>query len=128
MDVEILVPISLFFCIFMGIFVSHFFNHKRDKERQETIRLAIEKGQELTPEMVNSLLPVKKQCMNKGLRIGLPIMALGLAQLLFGLFGVGQDKVAWSSMFPFFFGAAWVFEWYLNEKKNKQNDEKSNSK
>ncbi len=111
---EFWMPITLFICIFGIVAVTLFFNSKREGNRQATIRAAIEKGQELTEDMVKSLTPEKANS-NWGLAFGLPIVGLGIALLIFGM-GIGESEAAWASVFPFFFGLGFVVFWYLEQK------------
>ena len=89
---EVWIPIVLFICILGIIAVSVFFNSKREANRQETIRAAINRGQELTEDVVKSLTPPKNK--NIGLAFGLPIVGLsiGLMVLGLGLCAAGGDR------------------------------------
>lgn len=107
------IPIVFFIAILGIVAVIFFFNSKRESYRQETIRAAIEKGQELTEDVVKSLTPPKNK--NIGLAIGLPIVGLGVALLIFGL-GIGEAEAAWAAAFPFFFGLGFLVYWYIERK------------
>jgi Domain of unknown function (DUF6249) len=111
---EFWIPIILFICIFGIVAVLLFFNSKREESRQATIRAAIERGQELTEEVVKSLTPPKSN--NFGLAFGLPIVGLGIALLIFGM-GIGESEAAWASVFPFFFGMGFVVFWFIEQKE-----------
>jgi len=110
---EFWIPIVLFLSIFGIVAVTLFFNSKREYSRQETIRAAIERGQELTEDVVKSLTPPKSN--NSGLAFGLPCAGLGIALLIFGL-GIGEAEAAWASVFPFFFGMGFIVFWYIEQK------------
>ena len=111
---EFWIPIILFICIFAIVAVVLYFNSRREESRQATIRAAIERGQELTEDVVKSLTPVKGNS-NWGLAFGLPFVGLGIALLIFGM-GTGDNDAAWASVFPFFFGLGFVVFWYLEQK------------
>ncbi len=110
------IPIVLFICILGIVAVALYFNSRREESRQNTIRAAIEKGQELTEEVVKSLTPVKKPS-SWGLALGLPSVGLALALLIVGL-GIGEPEAAWASAFPFFFGMGFIVYWYLEQKNS----------
>ena len=107
------IPIILFICILGIVAVSLHFASKREYFRQETIRAAIEKGQELTEEVVMSLTPNKPK--NTALYIGLPTVGLAVALLIFGI-GTGETEAAWASVFPLFLGAGVIISWYIDKK------------
>ena len=108
------IPIIMFLCILGIVAIAFYFNSKRENDRQNTIRAAIERGQELTEEVVKSLTPVKKSS-NWGLALGLPSIGLGVALLIFGL-GIGEMETGWASVFPFFLGMGFIIYWYLEQK------------
>lgn len=112
---EFWIPIVLFLSIFGIVAVTLYFNSKRESERQNTIRAAIEKGQELTEDVVKSLTPVKNS--KWGLAFGLPSVGLAVALLVFGL-GIGEAEAAWASVFPFFFGMGFIVYWYLEQRNS----------
>ena len=107
------VPIVFFLCVLGIVAVSLFFATRREFSRQETIRAAIEKGQELTDEIVQSLTP--KRSKNIALYIALPTVGLSIALLIFGL-GIGDSEAAWAAVFPFFLGVGIIISWYIDRK------------
>lgn len=109
------VPIVLFLCIVGIIAVSLHFASKRENCRQETIRAALERGQELTEEVVMSLTP--KRSKNTALYIALPTVGLAIALLIFGT-GTGETDAAWASVFPFFLGVGIIISWYIDKKES----------
>ncbi len=115
MQNEFWIPIVLFIVIFGIVAAVMFFNSKKEQARQETIRAAIERGQELTEDVVKSLTPPKSK--NGVLHFGIPIVGLGVALLIFGL-GIGESEAAWASVFPFFFGLGFVVSWYIEQKRS----------
>ena len=111
---EFWIPIILFLCIFGIVAVVLYFNSRHEESRQATIRAAIERGQELTEDVVKSLTPVKTNS-KWGLACGLPFVGLGIALLIFGM-GIGEAEAAWASVFPLFFGLGFIVFWYLEQK------------
>lgn len=106
--------IMLFICALGAIATFLYMNYKREAERQTTIRLAVDKGQELTAEVVASLVP-KKRIGLTGLNIGMPFVGLGLAFVVFG-FGIGEPDAQWGGVFPLFVGLGFIASWYIGRK------------
>lgn len=104
------IPLSIYFWLDYGL--------KRETERQTTIRSAMEKGQELTPELISSLVPTAVKSKYKDLRIGLPIVGLSIGWMLFGYFGVNDREVTWAAAFPLFFGIGFIIAWYISSKES----------
>ena len=104
------VPLSIYFWLFYGT--------QKEQDRQNTIRAAIEKGQELTPDIISSLTPSKSKSKFRDLRIGLPIVGLSIGWMLFGHFGVNDKEVTWAAAFPLFFGLGFIIAWYISLKES----------
>jgi hypothetical protein len=105
------VIISLFF----------WFRFRARKEMQQTIRSAVDKGQELTPELVESLGSSQKREENKDLRSGLIWLAIGAGIALFGVaMGQIEDEVfpimTGISALPFMIGVAYMVMWRVTER------------
>lgn len=115
---DILVPIIFFIAVATITISFMFFNSKSKKHLQETLQLAIEKGETLTPETIEKLLD-KKQPFND-LKRGIIYIAFGIAFALFGLF-LPEDEPATRvmtgfSMFPVIIGFAYIIVFKLHEK------------
>jgi len=85
MDIEVLIPVTAFICVAVtiGLFIRFWFHAKL--EYQKTVRTAIERGQQLSPALLDSLghtAPTRGQ--NRDLRIGVTSIALGAALASFG--------------------------------------------
>jgi len=113
MNSEVYIFIVLFLSIFSVIITHLYLNYKKEAERQTTIRLAVDKGQQLTPDVVDSLVPKKLRM--TGLHIGMPFVGIGLAFFLFG-FGINEPNVSWGAVFPLFFGLGFIASWYISRK------------
>lgn len=105
------VIISLFF----------WFRYRARSEMQQTIRTAIDKGQELTPELVESLGSSHKREEDKDLRLGLVWLAVGAGIALFGVaMGQIEDEVlpimTGISALPFMIGVAYIIMWRVTER------------
>lgn len=86
------------------------FRYKAKRENQETIRVAIEKGQELSPELFERLTnpPVPA---NRDFRRGVLSLGVALGLVLFGYFFPEEDLFGIMSsiaMFPMLLGVAFL--------------------
>jgi hypothetical protein len=105
------VIISLFF----------WFRFRARSEMQQTIRSAIDKGQELSPELVESLGTSQKRSQYQDLRNGMIWIAVGAGIALFGVaMGQVEEEVtsimAGISAMPFMIGIAYVIMWRVTER------------
>ena len=104
------VIISLFF----------WFRFRARGEMQQTIRTAIDKGQELTPELVESLGSPQKSSKDRDLRLALIWVAIALGISLFGfaMSSIEEDVfhiMLGISAFPFMIGIAYAIMWRVTE-------------
>jgi hypothetical protein len=86
------------------------FRYKAKRDNQETIRVAIDKGQELSPELLERLTnpPIPP---NRDLRRGVLNIGLAIAIALFGFFFPEEDLrgiMASIAMFPLLLGIAFL--------------------
>ena len=80
-----MIPIVLFVCVAIVIAVFLYLRFRARFEYQKTVRAAIERGQQLSPEFLERLAddqPVGGP--NRDLRIGVTSIALGISIALFG--------------------------------------------
>ncbi len=115
---ELWIPIIMFLCIPASIYLWLYFGTKKEQDRQTTIRAAIDKGQELTPEIIDSLVPSPVKSKFRDLRIGLPIIGLSIGWMLYGNFGIKDPETAWAAAFPLFFGIGFIIAWYISSKES----------
>lgn len=115
---DILVPITFFLAVAIITVSFMFFNSKSKKQLQETLQLAIEKGETLSPETIEKLLDKKRPFAD--LKRGIIFIAFGIAFALFGIFspaGELETKVMIGfSMFPIIIGFAYILVFKLHEK------------
>jgi hypothetical protein len=122
MNVEaILVPISMFAGLTLIISLFFWFRFRARSEMQQTIRSAIDKGQELSPELVESLGTSQKRSKYQDLRNGMIWLAVGAGTALFGVaMGQVEEEVmaimAGVSAMPFMIGIAYVIMWRVTER------------
>ncbi|MCJ7592442.1 MAG: DUF6249 domain-containing protein [Woeseiaceae bacterium] len=108
---ESMVPIVLFIGITVVFVALFWFRYKARSEMQSTIRTALDKGQELTPEVIDRL-GHPKASKDKDLRFGIIWIAVALGLVGFG-FGIpDEDDVArifaGIAGFPFVIGIAYL--------------------
>ncbi len=107
---EELVPIVALFGVSIVVCVLFWFKHRNRSEVQQTIRAALDKGHELSPEVIDRL-GHPKESKDKDLRLGIIwlAVAVGLVLLAYGL----PDDEATEVMrgiasFPFAMGIAYL--------------------
>jgi len=113
MNVEILelfIPIFMVLAIVVAFLFSIYLRHKAKRDTQETIRFALEKGAELSPEFMKQLSD-PEPAKDRDLRRGLIWVAIGLAFALLGA-GIPDEEATPILMgvaaFPILIGAAYL--------------------
>ncbi len=92
--------------------------YKGRNDTQQTIRMAIDKGQELTPELIDRL-GHPKPAKNRDMRLGVIWLAVAGA---FGIFGqaIPDDEantiLLGIAAFPLFIGVAYLIIWRFGER------------
>jgi hypothetical protein len=121
MEEGLWIPITAFVVIGLVIFVITFFRYKSRLATQKTIRLALEKGNEMTPELLTSLIE-PKHSVSGDLRRGLVSLSIGVGIGLFGYI-LGEDDAVrpmiGMSMFPVFIGIAYLILWRLGQREKQ---------
>ena len=112
---DILVPIFLFAAIVAIIWLFSHYNYKKRLTAHDTLRLAVEKGQEVSPELVERMSylndPVKSD-----LRRGVLLIAFGIAFMVLGAI-IPHDEpeavrgILGVSSFPVILGLAYLGLW-----------------
>ncbi len=104
------VPIVMFAGITVVFVALFWFRYKARSETQSTFRAALDKGQELTPEMIDRL-GHPKAAKDKDLRYGVIWLSLGLALVLIG-FAVPEPEAFRGTLagaaLPFCIGVAYL--------------------
>ena len=109
---EVLIPIFFFLSTAFAVFFWLYFRHRSRMETQQTMRMALEKGSELSPEFIKQL-GEPPQARDRDLRRGLIWFAIAIGLVLIG-FAVGmQDPDALSGLLagaalPFTIGSAYL--------------------
>ena len=113
--VEELIPIALFAATALIFFIVLHYRHRSRVEMQQTIRLALERGTELTPDII-SRLGAPEPSRHKDLRLALIWLALAVALALCGYFVPDPTGITFRSSlagaaFPFAIGVAYLIMW-----------------
>ena len=114
---ELLIPISMFFAIVLVVWIVVAFRFKTQQNIQATYRAAIERGQELTPELLDRLGESRPK--NRDLRRGIVLVGLGLGLAVFGL-ALGEEDavrplIAIGAL-PLLVGVAYLGLWKFTAK------------
>ena len=119
-DVEdTLVPIVLFTVIAVTFCVKYFFAHRNRQDTQNTVRLALERGQPLSPELLDRLGQTPPPRRND-LRRGVVGICLGIGLGAFGLVLGQPDAVRPMlavGLVPLLLGFAYLVLWRLSGNK-----------
>lgn len=113
MMVEIWVPTAAFISISFVIYVFLYFRSKGRSEVQSTIRQALDKGAELTPEMIEKMSYVKSPRV-ADLRRGVVLVSLGLAIFLASMMAGSLSESGPIAMFPLLVGIGFLAVWKIN--------------
>ncbi len=119
--VEELIPIPMFAAIALIFFIVLYFRQRSRADMQQTIRLALERGTELTPELISRLGAPAEPSKNRDLRLGLIWMALAIGLALCGFAvpdptGNALRGCLAGAAFPFAIGLAYLIMWRYGSK------------
>lgn len=112
---NVLVPIFLFAAVVAVIWLYSHYNFKKRYTAHESLRLAVEKGQEISPELIERMSflndPVKSD-----LRRGVLLIAFGIAFMILGAIMPHDEPEAMRgiigiSSFPIVLGLAYLGLW-----------------
>jgi bacteriorhodopsin len=114
------VPIALFTGLTIVVCVFYWFRYRTRSDMQATIRTALEKGQELTPDIIDRL-GAPKRPRDKDLRVALVFLAIAVGMSIFGFMIPDDDQEVTQifmgmASFPFFIGLAYMIMWRFTEK------------
>lgn len=119
---EELIPITLFVGLTVVMCLFFWFRYRTRNDLQATIRTAIDKGQELTPEIIDRLGSPKAP-KDKDLRLSLLWIALSLGMGVFAFMVPDRGEQAEQALlgiaaFPFFIGLAYLIMWRFGERRS----------
>ena len=115
--VAVFIPITIFICAAVVMLVFLFLRYRTRYDYQQTVRLAVEKGQQLTPEFLERLAEraiKQERNPNRDLRFGAVAIAIGVAIGSFGLILGEPDAVRpliGVGNLPFLVGVAMLALW-----------------
>jgi cell division protein FtsW (lipid II flippase) len=110
---EFWIPITAILSVTFAAVTLFILSAKYKSEVQNTIRMLLEKGNEITPELLEKLGTFKSQKVID-LRRGLALSALGLACVASGFIMSEPRPGLAIGIFPIMLGAAFLVTWKLN--------------
>ena len=118
---EILVPISIFAAVVAIIWLFSHYNYKKRLTAHETLRLAVEKGQEVSPELVERMSYLNDPA-KSDLRRGVLLIAFGVAFMILGSIVPHDEPEAMRgiigiSSFPIVLGFAYLGLWRFSHDR-----------
>jgi Na+/H+ antiporter NhaD/arsenite permease-like protein len=118
-DQEMWIPIVMFVSIAVVFCLWFYFRYKARLETQQTYRLALEKGNELSPEFMKQMVEPEPS-KDKDLRRGLIWLALGIALAILGA-AINEPEaigpMMGSAAFPALIGVAYLVMWRYGARK-----------
>ncbi|MFN4226269.1 MAG: DUF6249 domain-containing protein [Hyphomonas sp.] len=123
MGPDVVVPTVFFATIIGSIWLVSFFNARKRLTIHETLRHAIEKGQTLSPELLERMSMVTDP-VRADLRRGVLFLAFGAAFAVLGaMIGVDQANALMPMIgvaaFPVFLGIAYIGLWAFGRGKSE---------
>jgi hypothetical protein len=112
---DVVIPIFIFASIVGVIWLFSHYNYKKRLTAHETLRLAVEKGQEVSPELVERMSYLNDPA-KSDLRRGILLIAFGAAFICLGLLIPHDEPEALRGMlgvssFPIILGFAYLGLW-----------------
>ena len=116
------IPITMFIGLTIVLCLFFWFRAKTRSDVQATIRAAMEKGQDLSPEIIDRL-GHPKPSKYKDLRVALVFMAVALSMVIFGSMVPDDDEevaliFAGMASFPFLIGLAYLIMWRVTGRES----------
>ncbi len=114
------IPIVMFLGLTIVFVALFWFRYRARREMQETFRIALDKGHELTPEIIDRL-GHPKASKDKDLRLGVIWMAIAVGLVLCG-FAVPDSSgdalrgILAGAAFPFALGIAYIILYRFTER------------
>ncbi|MEJ0088251.1 MAG: DUF6249 domain-containing protein [Limisphaerales bacterium] len=117
--ITILIPIAMFSMIAVCVWLGVSSRVKRNRLLHDTLRLMIEKGQPIPPELLQPADPQRRP--RNDLRTGLIFISVGIGSIWF-FYGVGGSTAnIWGlGLIPLLMGFAFLITWKIEANKNGQ--------
>ncbi|MFH1807844.1 MAG: DUF6249 domain-containing protein [Pseudomonadota bacterium] len=107
--VEVIVPVAFLFCVGFIVASVLFFRFRRHRLIQETLRLMVEKGRDIPPELLVPVTPPRSD-----LRRGILLISVGVGVSTFLLLVAEEAEGAWGlGMIPLLIGVAYLVVYRL---------------
>ncbi len=121
---EEMIPIVMFISIALVFIALFWFRYRSRSEMQQTVRNALDKGIEMSPELIDRL-GAPKPNKHKDLRLGAIWMSLAVGLVLIAFANPGGDADAFRGILagaalPFSIGAAYLLLWYFIGRKDEE--------
>ena len=120
--VEELIPIVMFISIAVVLVAVFWFRYRARAELQQTVRNAMDRGVELSPELIERL-GATPQPREKDLRLGVIWMSIAVALALCGFAIPEPDAlrgVLAAAAFPFSIGSAYLLLWFVVSRHDSE--------
>jgi hypothetical protein len=124
MLIGVIAIITPFVFVIAIVAINHLNARRKAELHHETIRLALEKGQPLPPELLNPPVAVEPKTKISDRKSGLILIAVGIGLYFFfsGMAEMGIPAgVRWISLIPGLIGVALLINWFF-EKDGAKND------
>jgi hypothetical protein len=110
--VAIVVPVTLFLAILLGVVSTHMLRIRKQAQLHQTLRLMIEKGTDIPPELF-----APPNAAHSDLRRGLVLVGIGLSLLILIGMVEGFASGSWAvGLIPAFIGAAYLIVWRYSQR------------
>lgn len=119
-EVALFIPIVALIVVCLLVYSFFHFRYKTRVKVQETIQAALDKGNELTPDLIDRVAGPQPHT-DRDLRRGLVSIAIGIA---FGILGFMVDEedavrpMIGVGMFPLLVGVAYIIMWRMGKSES----------
>ena len=119
-ELALFIPVVALIVICLLVYSFFHFRYKTRVKVQETIQAALDKGNELTPELIDRVAGPQPHT-DRDLRRGLVSIAIGVAFAILGLLIEEEDALRpmiGVGMFPFLVGLAYIIMWRVGKSES----------
>lgn len=119
-EIAVFIPVVALIVIAVVIYAYFSFRYKTRVKVQETIQAALDKGNELTPELIDRVAGPQPHT-DRDLRRGLVSIAIGVAFAILGFMIEEEDALRpmiGVGMFPFLVGIAYLVMWRMGKSES----------
>lgn len=113
---DVLIPVT-FMAAVAAVFIVYFYFNSRNKQiLHDTVKSALEKGDTLSPDLVDHLAAATPKTPENDLRRGIILLAFGLATALFGEYFIHEEEVVGMAIFPLLIGLGYGLMYWLGKR------------